>query len=423
MPDLPALLLGALQFQEGRPETLRALSDADWEAILSSWQVVRLTLPLRQRFGKYLPAWVSDRIDGYLADTAVRFERIKKAYALLSGALSQASVEHVVIKGFSLWPGYTEHPRCRPQSDIDLYSPPDSILGVRDALLGLGYLAGAGANPKFHMCHDHLPSMTRPNAWQWRGDFFDPDIPISFELHFRFWDSTLTHIDPPGLPEFWQRRAMRQLDGITFPALDPVDNVGYTALNLLRNLLIEPVALDQAYGLARFLHTYAQQSEFWQTWRIRHTDELRRMQALSFYLVSDWFDCSLAEEPREEINRLTKRIHTWFRHFSSSATSSRSKWNKDGIWLHLSLLESIPDKFSVLRRRLFPFPRPMWVVPFAFQDMPPIQCQPKKNLWPRFLGFARLSGKCAQWVLNRSARHLLSVPYVLWRGLRFRLCS
>src|SRR5262249_47952298 len=288
MEAVPAFLLDALRFQEPRTAALRNVKDSEWEAFLSSWRVVRLMLPLKRLRGEELPEWVCARVDTYLADNARRFERIKQTYSAVAQTLRAAGAEHVVLKGFSLWPGYVEHPSFRPQSDIDLYCPADSIELARDALIALGYEMSHRYD---HSAPDHLPIMAPKSNWTWRGNFFDPDIPIAFELHFRLWDESFTRIHLQGLEAFWSRRVERNLDGIAFPALQPVDNLAYTALNLVRDLLRGSVAPDQAYGLARFLHCSADDQPFWQVWRSLHSDSLRRLQAVSFIVAANCFAC------------------------------------------------------------------------------------------------------------------------------------
>jgi len=105
MHEVPAFVYEALRFQDPRTDGLRRVKDSEWETVLSSWRVVRLTLPLRQLWGELLPDWVRDRIDSYLVDNAARFGRIKQLYSTAAAAFKDANVEHVVIKGFSLWPG------------------------------------------------------------------------------------------------------------------------------------------------------------------------------------------------------------------------------------------------------------------------------------------------------------------------------
>ena len=216
---IPAFLLEALQFRHPRSEALRARKDSEWESMLSDWRVVRLMLPLSQACPDDLPEWVRSRVDRWLADNGQRFERIKQSYSSVALALDRAGADHVVLKGFSLFPGYAEHPRFRPQSDIDLYCPPRSIELARNTLEGLGYQALPWGH---HLAQDHLPVLAPPSDWEWRGNFFDPDIPICFELHFCWWDTASTRIRAESVEEFWSRRMERRLDGITFRALHPV---------------------------------------------------------------------------------------------------------------------------------------------------------------------------------------------------------
>ena len=335
--EVPRFLLDALRFQAPRVEGLLNVSDAEWNRVLSDWHVVRLTLPLRRSHGGEMPAWVRERIDVFLADNALRFERIKDAYSRVAGTLEAAGIDHVVIKGFSLWPGYTEHPRYRPQSDIDLYCPRETALRAHAKLLALGYTS----RPEWgRVSAEHLTPLIPPHSWQPDGNYFGPEIPIALELHCRWWDNATMRIHPHGLEEFWQRRVRRAIDDVPFSALDPVDNVGYTAINLLRTLLRGFPPPEQAYSLARFLHAYADNRSFWQKWRELHHDSLRRLEAVSFCLASEWFACRLSEEAQEEVDRLSPAVHQFFRHFAKAALSTQFGKAKDGLWLHLELLES-----------------------------------------------------------------------------------
>ena len=56
MYEVPAFLYDALRFQDPRVDRLRLVKDSEWKAVLSSWRVVRLTLPLRQVCDEDAPA-------------------------------------------------------------------------------------------------------------------------------------------------------------------------------------------------------------------------------------------------------------------------------------------------------------------------------------------------------------------------------
>jgi hypothetical protein len=414
MPSIRSSVLDAMSFCSPRPEALRTLSDAEWLALLTNWETARLTLLLRQTCGDELPDWVKSRVDVYLSDTALRFERIKTGYSNVAKALACADAEFVVVKGFTLWPGYAEHPRFRPQNDVDLYCPPESIFRARDALSALGYEPSEVGE---HLPKDHLPAMVRKTQWEWRGNLFDPEIPVSFELHSCFWNETVMHFCPSGLDQFWSRRGERRLDGICFPALNPVDNLAFTSLNVLRDLLLGSPAAEQVYGVARFLHTNANNDRFWTEWRELHDDSLRRLEAISFRVAFDWFACRVSESVQEEINRLPTAVQIWFQDFGNSLRNSRFPRNKDGLWLNLALVESFTDKMAVLARRLVNFP--LKVPSFASLNIRDssrgVTSGPRHALGKtvKYLG----------WFLSRVIYQLKLLPTTLGRGIRYWLST
>src|SRR6478672_5791983 len=213
-----AVLL-ALQFEDRRTEGLRSLNDVEWQDLLSRWDFRRCMVPLHQTCGDELPGWVRLEIDQRLVDNAERLQRIKGYYSRFSNASRLNGASHMVIKGFTLWPGFVDPPRLRLQSDIDLSCPPESILVARDVLVELGYTPETQVDFRYA---DHLPSMVPRSTWIWRGNSYDPEMPISFELHHSFWNEKVLRLRPKGLDQFWIRRVERQLDGLSFPALNEV---------------------------------------------------------------------------------------------------------------------------------------------------------------------------------------------------------
>ena len=126
-------------------------------------------------------------MDGNLQNNAARFQRILHEYQEVARALFSAGVDFVVLKGLAQWPNYCADLRTRPQYDLDLYCPAPSLEAAAQAVQSLGY-EPFGSNRKIAI--DHLPPLIRKTGWRPRADYYDPEMPLTIELHFRFWDQS-----------------------------------------------------------------------------------------------------------------------------------------------------------------------------------------------------------------------------------------
>lgn len=307
-------IFDALRFDR----TTRALSGLTADD-LAFTDRAQLTL-LLSRFE--LDSDTREHVDGALARNAVRVARMTAAYEQIAPAF-----DHIVLKGFTHVPDFTNDPRLRVQYDLDLYVPPEQKEIARDALRGLGYESIGGMEG---LAMDHLPTMVRRTGWQWRGDYFDPELPPAVEVHFRFWDSPTERLGAEGLDEFWDRREGNQLT--------LVDRLGYAALHLTRHILRGNVRPSHVWEIARFLDTH-HDAEFWGHWHELHSPSLRRIEAVAFLLAKEWFACSLPDAAEAEIEALPARVHRWFEVYRWSSLEANFKPNKHELWLHTSLLD------------------------------------------------------------------------------------
>jgi len=347
VPRAIGAVLAALRFSEAAPELLRGLSDAEWKTALEFTDRSALTLILGATCREYLPAWVSERIDRNLAGNTERVGRLRAALVEIAAQFNARQIEYLLLKGFSQEVEYVPDPYLRVPYDIDLFTPPPLLGRARETLLALSYESIHGTE---RFPSDHLPPMVRKTGWEWRRDFFDPEIPTCVDLHFRFWDTETEHFQAPGVEDFWTRRI--QQDGV--PVLDYADRLGYAALHLLRHLLRGSVRPCHAYEIAYFLDNQSGNEALWDAWRGLHPEPLRRVEAVSFRLAAEWFGCRVPPPVQEQIDRQGGDVPLWFARYAASPLEAQFHPNKDELWLHFALIGSARGRRRIFLRRVFP---------------------------------------------------------------------
>ena len=397
--------MAAMRFSSPDVEGLSALSETEWTRALRFADRAQLKLALGLRHRDRLPDWVGTSVDRDLSNNAQRWEHVRAVYDEIACAFDAAGLDFAVLKGFSHCPLFAASPRHRAQFDIDLLLPPAQVEEARDAASRLGYepIVPFDQHPI-----DHLPAMVRKNGWEWQGgSFYDPDIPLSLELHFRFWDERTERFTPKGLDCFWERRQRRELDGLKFTGLHPADTVGYAVLHLLRHLLRGDLRPYHLYEQAWLLHRTAADASLWNEWLPLHDPSVRRLEAICFSLARRWFDCSLPDVVAEEISRLPPDIARWLDSYAASPLTGLFRPNKDELWLHWNLIDSQRDRMAVVRRRIVPEQMPTTIG--AHLDS-------KKLSWRKRLGLRwRYWNYCA----SRAAHHARALPSVGWSAIRW----
>ena len=350
IPREVAALVDALQLEGANTDALLTLEDEDWMRLLEFCDLAHLTLPLSRVQITAAPEWVRQRLEQNLSDNARRFEHLKAVYLEAAAALGRAGVSHMVLKGFTQSPDYVKDPRLRLQSDIDFYCPQEDVEKAQSALMKIGYQPDEGRD--IHA--DHLPGLTRRGTWKWRGNAYDPDMPLGIEVHFCFWNDAASLIEIPEVERFWDRRVIRRLEKMEFQALHPIDQLGFLALHIVRGVMSGDWVIHHVHELATFLHHRTRDVEFWSQWHETHSANLRRMEALAFSLARKWFSCSLPEVAHVEIDRLPPGQKRWLDRYGGAPLEAMFRHNKDGRLLQLLLTRSKTSRQSVLRKVMVP---------------------------------------------------------------------
>jgi hypothetical protein len=355
IPRSLTAVLAALRFDEPSSAALGRLSDDEWRDCLHACDRGRLTLLLAERAADLMPESVAERVAPDILNNQRRLRRLEDDYLRIALQLGSAGLDHVLLKGFAQEPAFAPDRSRRPQYDLDLYFRGASIHRARDVIADLGYESMPGQRTTNV---DHLPAMVKPTGWHWQEDYFDADIPTIVELHFQLWDEPTERIPVPGIEDLWDRRTTRNLDGRSIPVFAPVDQLGYSALHVLRHMLRGDVRAYHVYELAYFLETHEEDYAFWGQWSDLHHAYFRALQCVPLLLARTWFGCRLPRVVSEHAALLPDSVHRWFDRYGTSLLSSTMRPNKDELWLHLSLLKRFPDRLRVAGRRLFPMTLP-----------------------------------------------------------------
>jgi hypothetical protein len=251
----------------------------------------------------------------------------------------------------SHWPFYGDDPAHRPQYDFDVYCPGDSILRARDAIVALGYEPLEERDgPKT----DHLPALIRRTGFEWRGDYFDPALPLTVELHHRFWNRARESFAVRNSDGFWRRRTVRTVGDLEISALHPVDCLTYATWHVARHLVRGDLRIFHAYEIACFLHNMSGDEVFWQEWGAIYADQPATAEGIAFRLATEWFGCNVHPIARRTIERLPEQVDRWFRLFGDSPLRAQERPNKDELFLHLALVEARTDRIRIAAQRIFP---------------------------------------------------------------------
>lgn len=347
-----AAVMRALQLQGADTTMLRSLCDEEWRELLPVMDRSHLTQPLARQALSDLPSWVREHLGSNLADTALHWERVQAAYREAAATLDANGVEYLVLKGFTQAPDFVPRPELRWQGDIDFYVPREHIPAAVHALQEIGYASYHAE--EYYRYHDHAPTLLRFGEWKWNGNYYDPEAPPAVEVHFCLWNDSVSSIAIREIEEFWDRRRVRRLGDLTFPALHPVDHVGYLALHILRNVFSAESPVHHVRELAIFLDTHAVDDDFWREWTLMHSPRLRSIQAIAFSLAGAWFSSNQHGAVKAVIYSLDPTLRSWIETCGCEPLESLFRRTRDGRLLQSLLVETPEARRKIIAMALAP---------------------------------------------------------------------
>ena len=348
LPRYGKALIHALRFNESNVRFLKELDSDEWQHLLNLCDRMQITLLMGCLARAQLPASISSRIGKNYRDNATRFDRLQTALTQIGSSLDDRLIDFTILKGFTHASSFVGDPLLRSQGDIDLWCQGTSVFEAQSALIDLGYRSIGRSKGR------HLDPMVREQSWQWRGDYYDPELPIPVDLHYKLWDEEMEHIAGPAEAEMWDRRSAFTLpNGRVAYQLGLQDSLAFAALHFMMHLLHGDMRLQRAWEIAYFLQS-RHDDRFWRKWKDVYSDDVRQLQVVTFAMVHEWFGGMLPNRIEEERERLPADLNLWIEHYVWSPVESLFKTNKDELWLNLALLRSKKVKSQVFVRRLLP---------------------------------------------------------------------
>ncbi len=398
-------MLDALRFRNADASGLNQIASAEADELFRLSDRCQLTLPLAVRCRHGLPDPARRRLEQNLAGNAQRHEQILLTHREVMTALRSRQVEFCILKGISHWPHYVDELKYRPQYDIDIYCPPQHIGRAQEAVSELGFEPAGRPNA----ATDHLPTMIRKTGWRWSEDYYDPGMPVSLELHHRLWTPEVEGIEIDELHEFWDRRSVREIGPLAFPALAAVDCLSYCTLHLLRHLFRGDLKLHNVYELAHFLERSSSDHEFWSGWHRDTSPEFRQLQAIAFRFATEWFGCVPHPSVEEACSNLPVPVQHWFELFSLSPALALGHPNKNELLLHLCLVQDRRKRRRIVLRRLLPAPvaRAGWDAHIRSVEKP-LALQIRRGV------------SSLRFVIGRGWHHARVLPGLMRAALQFR---
>ena len=219
--------------------------DASGMALYFLAQIESLRLEL------YVPSAVVERLRHNRADSRDRVAAMFAEFADLNQAFQTAGVSYANLKGFTLSPDSCPDPALRCQLDFDFLVDGKDVNLCSHILVERGYqrVAATKKTWEFKSACSELASI---------DDFHKPKKQRCVELHFKP-DSA----NVPGRDERLDRLCWRTREGVSFPSLQPPEQLVGQAVHILEHLCGAATRPAWLFEYKRHVDLHANDRSFW----------------------------------------------------------------------------------------------------------------------------------------------------------------
>ncbi len=383
------LLAGALSFVDATPalERLAALPERKWQELFAYADPAGLTLYLlaaleRAGLASHLPESVTQALRERQEKNRLRLVRTMDEASEALETLRAAGLRAAMLKGFTLEPEFTADADLRKQYDLDLLLAPGDAQRAHRLFREKGYEQVLDDES---VASSHLPALVRKQGWEWRGDYFDPEIPRTIEIHERLWNPEFERLEAEIDHDLVARIESREFRGRKFPVLHRHDQFASVVLHVAKHILHGNLRISHLYELAYFMERHANDATPWPAFG--------RLTAVAFAVAARVFGCR-----RPKTHGVLPAAEAWARRFSHTLWD-REQASKCELLLHLLLIDNNRDRAAVMRRRLMPTRAPG---PIDAVHLAPSELTPRR----RALRFARQAG----YFTKRAWFHARAIP-------------
>lgn len=195
-----------------------------------------------------VPLAIRQRMAQAYADNALRNNYIRQELVELDQLLTEVSVPHLLLKGWSLIENLYPDPAQRVLYDHDFLVPANRAEAGHYALRAAGFRPLPG---KDEWVEKHLPALWRNDGYPWNGYLFDPLYPRPVELHVRLWEQGWRGLQVRQLPDPWADAPTQTIAGVPMRRLADEAMVIHLAMHFAGHLVEREARLNQLLDLAR----------------------------------------------------------------------------------------------------------------------------------------------------------------------------